>query len=190
MSDLVLINGLPGTGKTTLAAKLKDDLGLPCLGKDMLKEFLFDTIGIGGRDDSRLIGKATAEMLYLLANDYVQAGRSIILECAYFVEFAQPEFQRIANAYPVRVLEIYCETEKDVRRERFRTRNDKGLRHPGHVDQEMYAGFDPDIAEPLDVYAPIQVGKLIRVDTTRFGEADYRQLLTQVKDYLKEKNNG
>jgi predicted kinase len=189
MTDLVLINGLPGTGKTTLAAKLTKDIGMPCLGKDMLKEFFFDTIGIGGRDDSKLIGKATSEMLYILARDYVAAQRPLMLESAYFVEFARPEFRKIANDYQVRILEIYCTTEQSIRRERFRTRNDSGQRHPGHGDSIFYADMGPDKPEPLDAYAPLEIGKLIRVDTTTFGEAEYSKLLKSVMKYLEIHND-
>lgn len=184
MADLILINGLPGTGKTTLASKLTVDLGLPCLGKDMLKEFFFDTIGVGGRDDSRLLGKAVSEMLYMLAANYAEANRSLILESAYFAEFARPAFQKIADTHPVRILEIYCQTEKDIRRERFRLRGDSGQRHPGHFDYTLYSDLEPHVPEPIEVYAPMGIGKVINVDTTNFGNVEYKQLLRQVKAYI------
>lgn len=182
MADLILVNGLPGVGKTTLAAKLQADLGLPALGKDMLKEFLFDTIGIGGKDDSRLIGKAVSEMMYVLAADYAAAGRSIILESAYFAEFARPAFQQIVHAHRARIIEVYCSLDPAERRRRFNARNASGQRHPGHTDGDLPA----DEPEPLEVYAPIGIGTVIRLDTGQFGDAEYAQLLHTLQEQLRQ----
>jgi adenylate kinase family enzyme len=38
---LVLISGSPGAGKTTLGAKIAQELGLPFINKDGIKELLF-----------------------------------------------------------------------------------------------------------------------------------------------------
>ena len=41
----VLVAGWPGSGKTTLAAALATELGLPLLSKDEIKEALMDGLG-------------------------------------------------------------------------------------------------------------------------------------------------
>ena len=41
---LIIVNGLPGTGKTTLARRLAADLGLPTFSRDGLYETLYDAL--------------------------------------------------------------------------------------------------------------------------------------------------
>ena len=54
---LVLVTGSPASGKTSLAQPLARQRGLPLLGKDAIKEALFDTLGTGGRTWSRRLGR-------------------------------------------------------------------------------------------------------------------------------------
>ena len=42
---IVLVSGAPGSGKTTLAHPLAEQLGLPLFAKDTIKEALHDNLG-------------------------------------------------------------------------------------------------------------------------------------------------
>ena len=55
-TGLVVVAGPPGTGKTTLAAKIAEDFRLPLITKDGIKESLFDSLGTGDREWSRKLG--------------------------------------------------------------------------------------------------------------------------------------
>src|SRR5437762_2532008 len=77
---LVVVTGAPGSGKTTVARALAAELKLPLLAKDDVKEPLFDTLGVGDRDWSRKLGRATYEVLFALARRLLESGASCILE--------------------------------------------------------------------------------------------------------------
>lgn len=181
-TKLLIINGLPGTGKTTLATKLSKDLKIAYMGKDMLKEFFFDTLNIEGREQSRTIGKAVSQMLYILVREYLANDLPLIIESAFFAEFARPEFANIIAEYSPTSVEIYCSTSKDIRRQRFIDRANSGERHQGHMDAANLP--NDDTPEPLEDYAPLEVCRIVNVNTDSFGETEYQKLLSELKQIL------
>src|SRR3989442_1170409 len=57
---LVLVNGLPGTGKTTVARKISDHFHWPCFSKDVFKELIFD--GLGWSDKAWSFGNSPFQL--------------------------------------------------------------------------------------------------------------------------------
>jgi len=183
---LIVIQGMPGAGKTTLARQLAKSLKLPQLGKDELKEFFFDKLGIGDRDWSRDIGRVASETLYEVADAMLANNRSFILESAFYKQLAVAELARVLKANNARCLELYCYTNQDERHRRFVARNESGERHPGHIDAANYNASSE--AQDADRYAPLEIGDMWKIDTTHFGETEYNELRQKLELYLKEGN--
>src|SRR2546423_2291362 len=68
-SQVVLVTGAPGAGKSTVAAPLASALGFPLLAKDTIKEALFDALGDGvpTLEESRRLGAAAFEVMWAVA---------------------------------------------------------------------------------------------------------------------------
>lgn len=54
----ILLAGMPASGKSTVARYLSEQMKLPMISKDSLKEVLFDTIGFHSRAEKNKLGVA------------------------------------------------------------------------------------------------------------------------------------
>ncbi len=116
---LVLMAGLPGAGKTTLAFELGTVLQWPVLSKDTLRSSMMMMEIL-----ERVAGFAAYEVLFALAHDLlVKQQISIILDCASlypFILYRSAELARAANAQ-FRV--VRCVVDSAIRNRRLCERN-------------------------------------------------------------------
>ena len=93
---LVVVSGMPATGKSTLAEQLAERLGWPAFTKDTFKEILFDAAGHdAARFDeaaSDLIGTQFIALLLHLAETLVTARVNVVLEGNFRTELAARDF--------------------------------------------------------------------------------------------------
>jgi len=83
MSKLIIICGLPGTGKTTLATELSKKLGIFCLHKDSVKESLDDSMKMSTLEDSKKLGYPSVKVILDLAEENLARGIDVILESPF-----------------------------------------------------------------------------------------------------------
>ena len=76
----ILVTGIPASGKSTLARALGEELRLPVISKDSLKEILFDQVGFRSREEKVRLGNASMEIMYAIAGQFMGAGQPFLLE--------------------------------------------------------------------------------------------------------------
>jgi predicted kinase len=114
---LVLVNGLPGSGKTTLVRGLAPVLSVPLISKDALKEAVADVVPAAA---SPALGWAVGDLMWTLA---VTMPGTVILESWWFT----PRDRSFVTAGLLRcqspsVVEIWCEVPPDLAWQRYSTR--------------------------------------------------------------------
>jgi predicted kinase len=180
LSMLVIITGLPSTGKTTLGRKLSADLGIPYLYKDGIKERLFDTLGWQDREWSRRLGQATYDLMFYFLEIMLQTGAPLIVESNFKADLHSERFRNLLVQYGYFAVQILCWTEGEQLVERFKLRFDNNQRHPGHVDHQAWAELQLALRQgrqaPLDLRCP-----LIEVETTDFTQVDYPGILVALQ---------
>lgn len=174
---LVVIQGAPGSGKTTLVEKLRQDIGLPIIGKDDIKEMLFDHIEQFDREFSRLQGMASFEMLYAFARTFLQNGKSVAIEGAFHTELSRENIRNILNTTGARYLEFFCHVDEATRQLRIEQRAKSGTRHPSHQDGK--AGI------VASNYQCIGLGACVDVDMTdQLDDERCEVILQRIKEGL------
>jgi predicted kinase len=154
--EIVLVSGAPGSGKSTLARRLADVLQMNLIGKDLIKETLWDALDPPGQDLewSRRLGATAMEVMWTLAAQ----SRCAVLE-ANFRPHSDYEKAKLVGL-SAKLVEMYCRCPPDVVRERYRRRAARSTHHAAHVtptlDSALLAEFDQ----------PIGLSRVIQVDTT------------------------
>ena len=159
----VVVAGIPGSGKTTLARPLARKLQLPLLSKDTIKEALFDVLGTGDLEWSQRLGRASHRIMYAVAAE----SQGAVLESHFWRGPSEPDLRGLAAP----MIQVYCRCPPELAAERYRQRITSADRHPGHLHEhqteEVTRAWREAEPRPLDLD-----GVLIEVDTSKPFEAD------------------
>jgi len=164
---LIIVCGLPATGKSSLAEELRNALGWPLFAKDRFKELLYDATEQGEeaytREASTIVGRQSIALLLMVARELLETRNSCVIEANFLPGLAPDDLGpllAISNAK-----QVHCSIPGELVLERYRKRAQAGERHPVHVD----AGAEPELIEriqngggdPLPLNIP-----LVEVDST------------------------
>jgi predicted kinase len=170
-SPLIIFTGLPGTGKTSLSREVASALQLPLVGKDDIKEDLFDTLGSHDNTWADRLSPASMAIVYRMAAVMVRARFPLIVEANFYPQYANEIFQGLDNGYGCSFLQVVCTADLDVLAHRYHQRGQDSGRHPGHV-QAPAETIQEDLQQQqaVGVGAPLDIGgKIITIDTTDFA---------------------
>ena len=194
----ILVTGIPASGKSTMAAFLAEQFGLPVISKDKIKELMYDDIGFCSREEKVKLGIASMNIMYYMAAQLMKNNQPFILE---------NNFEKISRELLIEILERYSYTAITVTLtgnyskiyERFAERNNSPDRHRGHVVNDRYPEKTPNrdvkpisyenfvsgiIDRGMDSF--VANGPHIVMDTTDFNKIHIETLIKKINSYRKE----
>ena len=76
--NLIIIAGMPATGKSTLARSLSEAFSFPILEKDDIKEEMFDTVGYRDLAEKRALDVAANAILLRCSEAVLSKGQHCV----------------------------------------------------------------------------------------------------------------
>jgi len=129
---LVIITGLPATGKTTLARDLARRHALPLICKDTIKEPLMDVFA--SERSSRALSDVSFALMFAIAKELLALDQSLILEGNFRAGEHEAPLLAVLPAAPPAIVQVLCRADEQERRATLLQRAADASRHPGHRD--------------------------------------------------------
>lgn len=166
---VVLVNGVPASGKSRLAKALSLRTGWPILSLDGIKNPFLQHIGPVDRDFNRTLGKASYQAIWSFIAE-APTGSTFIVD-AWFGFQPKAQLESYLNAAQIdRVAELWCKVPGSVAGERYASRLKERL--PGHPGAE----YVPELIALADRAEPMGCGAVMTVDQTE--EPDMEAVMT------------
>ena len=201
-SNIIILQGGPATGKTTLGKKVAKEFQLPYFSKDNIKELIFDYIGLPTtpalfndntskntsyyKNEGELSGmkmdEASVAILFQLIEAEIQVKKSCIIDCT-FDEIHSSTFKKLKSKYFFFPIQIYCYADLDVLSQRYKERAATRERHAGHFDNLLLKSFleDPSRYDlgPIDIE-----GAMFSINTSKHTSKDYDELIDSISKLI------
>lgn len=160
MKRAVLVNGVPASGKSTVARVISDRYGWPLFAIDTVKEPFFTELGIGDRDYNRKLGRAAYAAIFDTIAGFPD-GLTVVVEAWFGFQPAEVLARHLAHAGLEARVELWCHAPPEEIGRRYAAR--VALRPAGHPGLD----YVPELVALAGRAQPIGAGPLLAVDTTR-----------------------
>ena len=159
MKRAVLVNGVPASGKSTVARALADATGWPLLALDTIKEALFEHLGRGDREHNRLLGRASFQAMFALIGDF-PPDATVVLDAWFGFQPRAVLERHVTRAGLQGIAEVWCHAPAEHIGARYAAR--VATRPAGHLGLD----YVPELIALARGAAPLGGFPLYRVDTS------------------------
>jgi len=150
---LVVMSGLPGSGKSSMARRIADLLEADVLSSDAIRMNHFPP----GSADRRFrysaeVSSAVYRILRLEAEVRLLQGRSVVIDATCLLREGRPEFLQVARETLAPILFVSCTASEEAVEKRT-TERVPGENHFSEADLEVYRQMKKDLEVRPEQYA-------------------------------------
>jgi tRNA uridine 5-carbamoylmethylation protein Kti12 len=166
IGNFVLISGLPGSGKSTIARQLAPLLRLQVVDKDDILERLYETRGVGDAVWRRALSR---EADRILQHDATASDGAVLVSLWHMAGMPHDSGTPCEwlSALSTHIVHVHCVCDPHAAARRFIQRT----RHHGHLDDAKRPDEIVERIRALSSLPPPVIGTRIDVDTTRTPDA-------------------
>ncbi|MBM3156897.1 MAG: ATP-binding protein [Chloroflexi bacterium] len=114
---LIIVSGLPGTGKSYFSRKLAEQLPSVIVESDALRKELFPVPVYSAEESQRLFSAC-----YHLIEELLSSSISVILDATNLVEYHREFLYRIAERLKIKLIIVWVQAPKELVRQRLQGR--------------------------------------------------------------------
>jgi len=168
--NLILMAGMPGTGKSTVAREIGSVFGFPVIDKDVIATALLDA-----EIPEDQMQPAAYDTCFALTRDLLMQHQSLILDTPAVHPIVWERAQALCNQAGATLIPVLCVADRDIRNHRvasrvaMRSQPAGQSRTPGYA-RERFAHLPPDRIELVtDGELPDVLDQVIRQLRSRGG---------------------
>lgn len=177
---LIILQGHPCTGKSSLLNQVCRKLNLPNVSRDELKEMLFDRLGTLDREWSMKLGGASYDLFFATIEKLLLTKASFVIESNFEPHRHREVLAKMIDVHDYDVLEVLLDADPKIILKRFKDRWESGERHCGHVDHERYADLESRVRNGN--LESLSIGqRLIKIDTSDYNTVDWSELFFELE---------
>jgi predicted kinase len=145
---LIVVSGLPGSGKTTLARAVGARLTVPVVERDRFAEVCFDALGARSPAVAEL-GSVSYELLFYVVREFMASRQPVLVESNFSRTRHADQLRGLLDGSTYRLAEIHCRAPGNVLLERFAEESTERPRHARHDDRNRIDEFRAVFADPV-----------------------------------------
>jgi adenylate kinase family enzyme len=186
-NTMILITGMPGTGKSTFAKYLSEKLHIPLVCYDNIKGKEWDLIEDKSKEGllASSYGKYSYGFLWFFSEEIMKSHSPLIIDYI-FHPMQKSMLSSLINKYNYNTITVHFDADIEVVYKRDLLRNNSPERHPGLKLKDIDFETFKKVVQPNKDF---RFGEhTIIVNTNDFNNVSYDQIIKQVNNlYLKLK---
>ncbi|GGP11077.1 AAA family ATPase [Oceanobacillus neutriphilus] len=202
MSQLILIGGYPGTGKTYLSKKIQQRFPVfQMLSVDDIKEENWDSFGFNNLKEKEILNKKSIDDYYEKMEKHFQQKDYVISDYPFSAK-QKDRLEYLVQHYNYQVMTIRLVADLDVLYARQKKRDLEDSRHPGHLLTAYHRGevLSEDLRKNNVLeynefiercktrgYDRFSLGYLYEMNVSDFADIDYEALFSVISECIQKR---